>query len=115
MKTNGGLFEKIIAKMIGGIAEGVFELTTNDTFGVGFKQYDELIFGKTDNDLAPFTEEQWNKVMQWYAVMTYIASVTILIAVIVLAYKIIISGFSTDKRNEAKDNLLRLFFFFFSI
>lgn len=107
---NGGLFEKIIAKMIGGIAEGVFELTTNDTFGVGFKQYDELIFGKTDNDLAPFTEEQWNKVMQWYSVMTYIASVPILIAVIVLAYKLIISGFSTDKRNEAKDNILRLFF-----
>ena len=107
---NGGLFEKIIAKMIGGIAEGVFELTTNDTFGVGVKQYDELIFGKTDNDLAPFTEEQWNKVMQWYRVMTYIASVPILIAVIVLAYKLIISGFSTDKRNEAKDNILRLFF-----
>lgn len=107
---NGGLFEKIIAKMIGGIAEGIFDLTTNDTFGVGFKQYDELIFGKTDNDLAPFSEKQWNKVMQWYAVMTYIASVPILIAVIVLAYKIIISGFSTDKRNEAKDNILRLFF-----
>lgn len=107
---NGGLFEKIIAKMIGGIAEGIFDLTTNETFGVGFKQYDELIFGKTDNDLAPFTEEQWNKVMQWYAVMTYIASVPILIAVIVLAYKLIISGFSTDKRNEAKDNILRLFF-----
>lgn len=107
---NGGLFEKIIAKMIGGIAEGVFDLTTNDKFGVGFKQYDELIFGKSDNDLAPFSEEQWNKVMQWYRVMTYIASVPILIAVIVLAYKIIISGFSIEKRNEAKDNILRLFF-----
>ena len=63
MKMNGGLFEKIIAKMIGGIAEGIFDLTTNETFGVGFKQYDELIFGKTDNDLAPFTEEQWNNIV----------------------------------------------------
>ena len=31
---DGGLFEKIIAKMIGGIAETVFDLTTNETFGV---------------------------------------------------------------------------------
>lgn len=112
---NGGLFEKIIAKMIGGIAEGIFDLTTNDTFGVGFKQYDELIFGNTENDLEPFSEEQWNKVMQWYKVMTYIASVPILISVIILAYKIIISGFSTEKRNEAKDNILRLFFGGFAI
>lgn len=33
-KDDGGLFEKIIAKMIGGIAETVFDLTTNETFGV---------------------------------------------------------------------------------
>lgn len=107
---NGGLFEKIIAKMIGGIAEGVFDLTMGDTFGVGFKQYDELIFGNTDLDLAPFNDEQWNKTMQWYKIMTLISSVPILIAVIVLAYKIIIGGFSVDKRSEAKDNILRLFF-----
>lgn len=109
-EDEGGLFEKIIAKMIGGIAEGVFDLTTNETFGVGFKEYDELIFANTDNDLAPFTTEQWNKIMQWYKVMTYIASVPILIAVIVLAYKIIISGFNVEQRKEAKDNILRLFF-----
>ena len=33
-----------------------------------------------------------------------------LIAVVVLAYKIIVGGFSVDKRQEAKDNILRLFF-----
>lgn len=106
----GGLFEKIIAKMIGGIAEGVFDLTTNDEFGVGFKQYDELIFGNTQNDIAPFTEEQWNKTMQWYKAMTVIAGIPMLIAVVILAYKIIVGGFSVDKRQEAKDNILRLFF-----
>ncbi len=107
---DGGLFEKIIAKMIGGIAEGVFSLTTNEEFGVGFKEYDELIFGNTDNDIAPFTDEQWTKIMGWYKVMTTIVGVPILIAVIVLAYKIIIGGFNIEKRNEAKDNILRLFF-----
>lgn len=35
-KDDGGLFEKIIAKMIGGIAETVFDLTTNEKFGVRF-------------------------------------------------------------------------------
>ena len=107
---DGGLFEKIIAKMIGGIAEGVFSLTTNEELGVGFKEYDELIFGNTDNDIAPFTDEQWTKIMGWYKVMTTIVGVPILIAVVVLAYKIIIGGFNVEKRNEAKDNLLRLFF-----
>ena len=106
---NGGLFEKIIAKMIGGIAEGVFDLTTNENFGVGFKQYDELIFGNTDNDLAPFSTEQWNKITKWYQVMTYIAGIPILFAVIILAYKIIVSGFNVEIRNEAKDNILRFF------
>ena len=33
-KDDGGLFEKIIAKMIGGVAETVFDITTNETFGV---------------------------------------------------------------------------------
>ena len=107
---NGGLFEKIIAKMIGGIAEGVFDLTTNENFRVGFKQYDELIFGNTDNDLAPFSTEQWNKITKWYQVMTYIAGIPILFAVIILAYKIIVSGFNVEIRNEAKDNILRFFF-----
>ena len=108
MKMNGGLFEKIIAKMIGGIAEGIFDLTTNDTFGVGFKQYDELIFGNTDLDIAPFTNEQWNKMMQWYRLMTIVAGTPILIAVIVLSYKLIMGSFSIEKRSEAKDNILRL-------
>ena len=107
---DGGLFEKIIAKMLGGIAEGVFSLTTNEELGVGFKEYDELIFGNTDNDIAPFTDEQWSKVMYWYKIITMIVTVPILIAVIVLAYKIIIGGFNIEKRNEAKDNILRLFF-----
>ena len=107
---DGGLFEKIIAKMLGGIAEGVFSLTTNEELGVGFKEYDELIFGNTDNDIAPFTDEQWSKVMDWYKIITTIVTVPILIAVIVLAYKIIIGGFNIEKRNEAKDNILRLFF-----
>lgn len=105
-----GLFEKIIAKMIGGIAEGVFDLTTNDRFGVGFKEYDELIFGNTENDLSPFTETQWKKIMDWYKIMTLISGVPLLIAVVVLAYKIIVGGFSIEKRQEAKDNILRLFF-----
>lgn len=37
-KDDGGLFEKIIAKMIGGVAETVFDITTNETFGVRFQK-----------------------------------------------------------------------------
>ena len=51
---------------------------------MGFKQYDELIFGNSELNLAPFTDEQWIKVMQWYKIMTLISGTPILIAVIVL-------------------------------
>lgn len=106
----GGIFEKIIAKMIGGIAQSVFTITTNEELGVGFKNYDELIFAFDSTDLAPFTQKQWKLMMKWYGTMTLIAGSLILIVVVVTAYKIIIGGYSIDKRNEAKDSLMRLFF-----
>ena len=109
-EDEGGLFEKIIAKMIGGLAETVFDLTTKEEFGVGFKNYDELIFGNNQTDLSPFTEENWNLMMTWYWRIAGIIGGPILIAIVVLAWKIIVAGMSEDKRAEAKDNLLRLFF-----
>ena len=48
--------------------------------------------------------------MQWYKIMTYIAGGPIFIAVVLLSYKIMVGGFSIEKRSEAKDNILRLFF-----
>lgn len=107
---DGGIFEKIIARMIGGIAETVLDLTTNKQFGIGFLSYDELIFGQNSIDISPFTGEQWNEIMRWYKVMSLIACSLILIAVVITAYKVIISGYSIEKRNEAKDSLMRLFF-----
>ena len=109
-EDEGGLFEKIIAKMIGGLAETVFDLTTKEEFGVGFKNYDELIFGNNQTDISPFTEENWNLMMTWYWRIAGIIGGPILIAIVVLAWKIIVAGMSEDKRAEAKDNLLRLFF-----
>ena len=53
---DGGLFEKIIAKLIGGIAATIFDLTTNEDFGMGFKNYDELIFAKDATVISPFTD-----------------------------------------------------------
>lgn len=109
-EDEGGLFEKIIAKMIGGLAETVFDLTTKEEFGVGFKNYDELIFGNNQTDLSPFTEENWNLMMDWYWRIATIIGGPILIAIVILAWKMIVAGMSEDKRVEAKDNLLRLFF-----
>ena len=43
-KEDGSLFEKIIAECIGGLAQAVFNFATSDTMGVGFKDYDALIF-----------------------------------------------------------------------
>ena len=107
---DGGIFEKIIAKMIGGIAETVFSLTTNQKFGMGFKNYDELIFAQEASNISPFTEEQWNSMIQWYNIMASIAGSLILIAVVIVAYKLMIGGYSIEHRNEAKDSLMRLFF-----
>ena len=107
---DGGIFEKIIAKMIGGIAETVLHLTTNDELGVGFKNYDKLIFAKDSTDISPFTVEQWNSMMSWYGVMAGIAGSLLLIVIVVISYKMITSSYSIEKRSEAKDSLMRLFF-----
>lgn len=107
---DGGLFEKIIAKLIGGIAATIFDLTTNESFGMGFKNYDELIFAKDATVITPFTDEQWTSIMDWYKIMSSIAGSIILVAVVVVAYKLIVSGYSIEKRTEAKDSIMRLFF-----
>ena len=107
---DGGLFEKIIAKLIGGIAATIFDLTTNEEFGMGFKNYDELIFAKDATVITPFTDEQWTSMMNWYKIMSTISGSIILIAVVVVAYKLIVSGYSIEKRTEAKDSIMRLFF-----
>lgn len=107
---DGGLFEKIIAKLIGGIAATIFDLTTNEKFGMGFKNYDELIFAKDATVISPFTDEQWTSMMEWYGTMSKIAGSVIIIAVVVVAYKLIVGGYSIEKRAEAKDSIMRLFF-----
>lgn len=79
---------------------------------VGFKDYDTLIFNNnTENDsISPFTQELWTKTMKWYAVFAVISGSLILVAVFILAYKIILAGMNTAKKNEAKEGLMRLCF-----
>lgn len=77
---------------------------------MGFKEYDELIFAKDSNNLAPFTTTQWDTIMKWYKIMSGIAGSLILIVVVIIAYKMIVGGYNIEKRNDAKDSLMRLFF-----
>lgn len=78
--------------------------------GYGFKNYDELIFGNSKNNLAPFSENTWKMIMNWYWTIASIIGGPLLVAVVILAWKMIVAGISPDKRSEAKDNLMRLFF-----
>ena len=48
--------------------------------------------------------------MTWYWRIAGIIGGPILIAIVILAWKMIVAGISPDKRNEVKDNLMRLFF-----
>ena len=107
---NGGLFEGTIATAIGGIAKAVFNIATTDTINLGFKNYDELIFNKNTNTMAPFDNNTWDKIMSWYKVFSVLAFVPILIGSLLVGYKFIIAGTSIQRRNEAKDSLTRLFF-----
>jgi len=108
----GSLFEKIIAECIGGIAQTVLNFVTSDVVGVGFKDYDTLIFNNNNpNDsLSPFTQELWNKTMAWYKIFAIISGSLILIAVFILSYQVMSAGMNTVKKNEAKDSLMRLCF-----
>ena len=109
-QEDGSLFEKIIAECIGGIAQTILDFTTGETFNVGFKQYDTLIFNDNleDDDLSPFTQELWDKTMDWYKIFAVISSSLILIAVFILSYKIMFAGMNTMRRHEAKESLIRL-------
>ena len=116
-KEDGSLFEKIIAECIGGIAQTIFDFSTSDEMGVGFKNYDELIFNSNnENDaLSPFTTELWNKTMQWYSIFSVISGSLILLAIIILAYKMMSAGMNTARKNEAKESMMRLLFGGFAI
>ena len=46
--------------------------------------------------------------MTWYWRIAGILGGPILIAIVILAWKMIVAGISPDKRNEVKDNLMRL-------
>lgn len=109
-KENGSLFEKIIAECIGGIAQTVFDFSTSKQANVGFKDYDTLIFNNNvaNDNLSPFNQELWNKTMIYYKIFGIISSSLIFIAVIILSYKMITAGVNIQKKNEAKDSLLRL-------
>lgn len=48
--------------------------------------------------------------MKWYWIMAGIIGGPMLIAIMILAWKMIFAGISPDKRNEVKDNIMRLFF-----
>ena len=48
--------------------------------------------------------------MRWYWAMAGIIGGPILIAVVILSWKMIVAGISPDRRNEVKDNIMRLFF-----
>ena len=54
--------------------------------------------------------EQWNSMMSWYKIMSGVAGSLIFIAVVIVSYKFIIGGYSIEKRNEAKESIMRLFF-----
>lgn len=105
----GSLFDKTIAKTIGGIAQVVYNIATGELLNVGFKNYDSMIFfSKTD--IEPFTREEWSLTMKWYKVFAYLSGSLIIIAVVVISYKMIASAISPSKRNEAKENLANLAF-----
>ena len=72
-------------------------MTTKEELGVGFKNYDELIFAQDSSDISPFTDEQWNSMMNWYKIMAGISGSLLLIAVVITAYKFIIGGYSIEK------------------
>lgn len=43
-QEEGSLFDKTIAKTIGGIAQAVYDIATNEELDIGFKTYEEMLF-----------------------------------------------------------------------
>lgn len=49
-------------------------------------------------------------ISSWYWTIAGIIGMPIFIAIVILSWKMIVAGISPDKRNEVKDDLMRLFF-----
>ena len=43
-QEEGSLFDKTIAKTIGGIAQAVYNIATDEELDIGFKTYEEMLF-----------------------------------------------------------------------
>ncbi len=86
-KEEGSLFDKTIAKTIGGIAQAVYDIATDDNLDIGFRTYEDMVF----KGQSPFSNEEWKLAMAWYRAFAYISGSLILIAVILIAYKMIAS------------------------
>lgn len=93
-------------KQFGGLAQAVLNITTSEDVDIGFKTYEEMLFRGSSG----ISSLEWMIVKQWYKVFAYISGTLIFIAVIIISYKMIVSSFSTIKRNEAKENLINLLF-----
>ena len=104
--------KKLLQNVYGGIAQTVLNFVTSDNIGVGFKNYDTLIFNNNANNdsLSPFTQDLWDKTMGWYKIFAIISGSLILIAAFILSFQIMSAGMNTAKKNEAKDTLMRLCF-----
>lgn len=98
--------------VFGGIAQTVLDFSTSDTVGVGFENYDKLIFNTSSKNewISPFSKTTWNETMNWYKVFSALSGIFILIAVIILSYKMMLSGNNTAKKNDVKESLGRLLF-----
>ena len=104
--------KKLLQNVYGGIAQTVLNFVTADNIGVGFKNYDTLIFNNNvqNDSLSPFTQDLWDKTMEWYKIFAIISGSLILIATFILSFQVMSAGMNTAKKNEVKDTLMRLCF-----
>lgn len=93
-KEEGSLFDKTIAKTIGGIAQAAYDIATNEDLDIGFKTYEDMVF----KGQSPFSNEEWHLAMVWYRVFAYISGSLILIGVISISYKMIASRYQYSKK-----------------
>lgn len=104
----GGLFDKMLAAPLNGLAYSI--ITLENAVG-GMETFDQLVFNQGDKKYGdPFTTTEWDLLDKWYKAVATSMSCLVLIAVFVTSLKAASAGINPDMKFNIMEDTLRWFY-----
>lgn len=107
-EDSGGLFEKMLAAPLNGLAYAIVAL--ENSIG-GMETFEQLVFNVGDKKYGdPFTASEWALLDKWYKAVASSMSCLVLIAVFVTALRTAAAGINPIHKFSLMDDMLRWFY-----